>query len=145
MAVNESAFIKLVPQSARQSITVDELKVLLLQYKDFGSKTGKQISWDYDHHSFPYEIKQTEDGNRRWFYLSSDEERYNLIAFAIDQEKAKGNEAEQIQTYIQVTLGEHSTFGDKAKANELCRYLGKTLQAELHLFNKRIMYFYKRK
>ena len=145
MAVNESAFIKLVPQSARQSITVDDLKGLLLQYKDAGTKTGQQISWDYDHHSFPYEIKQKDDGNQRWFYLASDDERYNLIAFAIDQETVKGKETEQIQTYIQVTLGDHSTSGDKAKANELCRYLGRTLQAELHLFNKRIMYFYKRK
>ncbi|EIJ81661.1 hypothetical protein PB1_01930 [Bacillus methanolicus PB1] len=49
------------------------------------------------------------------------------------------------QTYIQITLPESSTFGDKGKANEFCKLFAKKLQGELHLFNGRIMYYYPRK
>ncbi|MGN1401863.1 MAG: DUF1885 family protein [Bacillus sp. (in: firmicutes)] len=142
MTVSESAFIKLVPQSAIQTITIEELKDLFRYYRNITTKTGVQLDWDYSGHAFPYEIKETSDSAGKWFYLSSAEDRYHLIALAIDQETTRDG---HIQTYIQVSLAGTSTYGDKSKANEFCRFLAKKVQGELHLFNKRIMYFYPRK
>lgn len=142
----ENAFIKLVPSSAQQSVTVDELKELFQYYKNITVKTGDQLNWQYGDSAFPYEIKETDDGKGKWFYLHSTNERYYAILIGIDQETIRdedGNESEQ--TYIQVTLPEQSTFGDKGKANEFCKFLAKKLKGELHLFNERVMYYYPRK
>jgi len=145
MKTTTNAYIKLVPASAKQTVTLKELKELFYYYKDITGKTGKQVNWDYDHHAFPYEIKETEEGKDRWFYLTSDMDRYNLIVVGISQEKLEQNGEERIQNYIQVSLPTTSTFGDKSKANEFCKFLSKKLQGELHLFNNRIMYYYPRK
>lgn len=142
----ENAFIKLVPSSAQQTITVDEVKELFHYYKNITIKTGDQLNWQYGESAFPYEIKETAEGQGTWFYLQSTHERYFAILIGIDRETVRdeeGNESEQ--TYIQITLPEQSTFGDKGKANEFCKFLAKKLQGELHLFNERIMYYYPRK
>lgn len=144
MAAN--AFIKLVPSSVKQTITVEEIKELLNYYKNITSKTGNQVDWEYGDSAFPYEIKEKNEAKGKWFYLQSTHERYYAILFGVDQEMVREEDGtERIQTYIQVTLPEQSTFGDKGKANEFCKFLAKKLQGELHLFNERIMYYYPRK
>jgi len=142
----ENAYIKLVPSSAKQTITVEEVKELFHYYKDITSKTADQLNWQYDRSAFPYEIKEKEEAKNQWFYLHSEDNRYYAILIGVDKEIIQDEDGTQrIQTYIQVTLPEQSTFGDKGKANEFCKFLAKKLQGELHLFNERIMYFYPRK
>lgn len=142
----ESAFIKLVPSSAKQTVTVDEVKELFYYYKNITIKTGDQLNWQYGDAAFPYEIKETDTGKGTWFYLHSDHERYHAILIGIDTETVQSEDGvEREQTYIQITLPEQSTYGDKGKANEFCKFLAKKLQGELHLFNERIMYYYPRK
>jgi hypothetical protein len=144
MAIN--AYIKLVPSSLKQAITTEEVKDFFLYYQENTQKTGEQIEWDYEDMAFPYEIKETEAGKGKWFYLSSNHERYNVILVGVDQEMVRDeNGEEREQTYIQITLDDRSVYGDKNKALEFCKYLGKKLQGEVHLFNGRVMYFYPRK
>lgn len=146
MMMAENAFIKLVPSSAKQTISIEEVKELFHFYKDITAKTGDQLNWQYGESAFPYEIKETEEGKGFWFYLHSDNDRYKAILLGIDKETIREeNGQEREQSYIQVTLPEQSTFGDKGKANEFCKFLAKKLQGELHLFNERIMYYYPRK
>ncbi|PLT34356.1 DUF1885 family protein [Bacillus sp. V5-8f] len=142
----ETAYIKLVPGSDKETVTLDDVKQLFAYYKQITSKTGNQLDWNYKSHAFPYEIKEPSDSGGRWMYLQSDSDRYHLILIGIDQEKAFDElHKERIQTYIQITLPKTATYGDKGKANEFCRFLAKKLKGELHLFNKRVMYFYPRK
>ncbi|MFK9092267.1 DUF1885 family protein [Bacillus salipaludis] len=141
-----SAFIKLVPLSAKQTVTIEEVKDLFHYYKKITAKTGDQLNWQYGDSAFPYEIKEKEESNGTWFYLQSDHERYNAILIGVDTETVRNEDGtENEQVYIQITLPEQSTYGDKGKANEFCKFLAKKLQGELHLFNERIMYFYPRK
>ncbi|MGC4375487.1 DUF1885 family protein [Fictibacillus sp. Mic-4] len=140
-----NAYIKLVPASAKQSITLQEVKDLLLYYKDITSKTGDQLAWKYEEASFPYTIEEKREANSRWFYLKgTDPRQYKYIMIGIDEEASEENSEEQTM-YIQVTVPDGATHGDKGKANEFCKFLAKKLSAELHLFNGRIMYYYKRK
>ncbi|KLT19384.1 hypothetical protein AA980_01950 [Neobacillus vireti] len=142
----ENAFIKLVPSSAKQTVAIEEVKDLFHYYKNITTKTGNQLNWQYGETAFPYEIKETEDGKGKWFYLHSEHERYNSILIGVDTETIRSEDGTlSEQTYIQVTLPEQSTFGDKGKANEFCKFLSKKLQGELHLFNERIMYYNPRK
>jgi len=144
MAVN--AFIKLVPSSAKQTVTIEEVKELFHYYKNITAKTGDQLDWQYGDSAFPYVIKETEEGKGKWFYLHSDHERYYAILIGVDTETVHREDVEvSEQVYIQITLPEQSTYGDKGKANEFCKFLAKKLQGELHLFNDRIMYFNPRK
>src|SRR6476660_4627482 len=127
MAIN--AYIKLVPSSLKQTITTDEAKDLFLYYQQITGKTGDELEWDYENYAFPYEIKETEEGKGKWFYLSSNHERYNAILVGVDKENYRSeNGEEKEQTYIQITLPDQSTFGDKGKANEFCKFLAKKLQ-----------------
>lgn len=144
MAIN--AYIKLVPSSSKQTISIDEVKEFFSYYKAINDKTGVQLDWNIEEFAFPYEIKETEEGKGKWFYLSGIQERYNVMLIGVDKETSKDENGEEKElTYIQVTLPEESTFGDKGKANEYCKVLAKKLKAELHLFNGRIMYFNPRK
>lgn len=144
MAVN--AFIKLVPSSVKQTITIEEVKELFHYYKDITAKTGNQLNWQYGESAFPYDIKETEGSKGKAFYLHSDHERYNAILIGVDKETViEEDNTEREQQYIQITLPEQSTHGDKGKANEFCKFLAKKLQGELHLFNERVMYYYPRK
>ncbi|RXY99419.1 DUF1885 family protein [Fictibacillus sp. S7] len=137
--MQENAYIKLVPASKQQTISIDEVKDLFHYYKDITSKTGSQLGWQYGESAFPYTIEEKSHAKGQWFYLNSnDKMRFKYIMVGVD------NEAGSIP-YIQVTLPEGFTHGDKGKANEFCKFLAKHLDAELHLFNGRIMYYYKRK
>lgn len=142
----KNAFIKLVPASAKQDLTTAELKAYFEYYKEITAKTGDQLDWSYDSSAFPYEIKEHESSQEKWFYLSSTQDRYFAILLGIDKEVVQNDDGtEKEQTYIQVTLPEKATTGDKGKANEFCKFLSKKLQGELHLFNGRVMYHYPRK
>lgn len=140
MPITESAYIKLVPASAVQEITLEEVKEYFRYYKGITSKTGEQLDWEYGEYAFPYELKEAPESEGDWFYLSSDKENYQFIAVAVGQETS-----EEKHSYIQISLSHFSSFGDKSKANEFCKFLAKKVKGELHLFNKRIMYFYPRK
>lgn len=144
--MSSNAYIKLVPSSSQQAISTEELKDLFKYYKEITSKTGDQVDWSYENSAFPYELKEKEDGKGSWFYLQSSQDRYNAILIGVDKETAiDGDGTEREQTYIQITLPPTATAGDKGKANEFSKFLGKKLKGELHLFNGRIMYFYPRK
>ncbi|MEF2095322.1 DUF1885 family protein [Bacillus sp. CFBP9009] len=144
--MTENAYIKLVPESAKGTVTIEDVKELLNYYRMITAKTGKQLDWDYDKKAFPYEMKEPERMKDKAIYLQSKEDRYHMILIGVDQEIVKGEDgSERIQSYIQFTLPETATFGDKGKANELCKFLAKKLRAQLHLFNKRVMYYYPRK
>src|SRR4051794_1158567 len=87
MVMAENAYIKLVPSSAKKSITLDELKEYFHYYREITSKTGKQVNWKYDETAFPYEIKETPEGSGQWFYLSStDPGLYYAIILGVGQE-----------------------------------------------------------
>ena len=139
--MSQSAFIKFVEGSTVQSVTLDELKEQLMKYKEQLALTGKQLGWAYDEAGFPYTIETKPEGEGKWFYLKGKNPLYKYIVFGVGKEVRD----EQESHYIQVVLPDDSTHGDKSKANELCRYLGKTYKAELHMFNGRVMYFYPRK
>ncbi len=144
--MSSNAYIKLVPSSSQQAISTEELKDLFKYYKEITSKTGDQVDWSYENSAFPYELKEKEDGKGSWFYLQSSQDRYNAILIGVDKETAiDGDGTEREQTYIQITLPPTATAGDKGKANEFSKFIGKKLKGELHLFNGRIMYFYQRK
>ncbi|NEY82167.1 DUF1885 family protein [Bacillus sp. 3H-10] len=141
-----NAYIKLVPSSAKEHVTVDEIKELFHYFKKITNKTGEQLDWEYSNAAFPYEIKEKPEGKGKWFYLYSNHERYHAILLGVDKETVVDEDGtERQQTYIQVTLPVTATYGDKGKANELSKFLAKKLKGELHLFNGRIMYFYPRK
>ncbi|MDM5337915.1 DUF1885 family protein [Fictibacillus enclensis] len=140
--MQENAYIKLVPASKQQTISIDEVKDLFHYYKDITSKTGSQLGWQYGESAFPYTIEEKSHAKGQWFYLNSnDKMRFKYIMVGVDNEAGSRSSI----PYIQVTLPEGFTHGDKGKANEFCKFLAKHLDAELHLFNGRIMYYYKRK
>ncbi|MFF2586772.1 DUF1885 family protein [Peribacillus butanolivorans] len=142
----ENAYIKLVPESVKEAVTIEDVKELLTYYQMITAKTGKQLNWDYDKKAFPYEMKEPEKMKDKVIYLQSNVDRYHMILIGVDQEIVEDEDGlERIQSYIQFTLPETATFGDKGKANELCKFLAKKLRAQLHLFNKRVMYYYPRK
>jgi len=136
-----NAYIKLVPVSTKLVITIEEVKELLTYYQEITSKTGQQLDWGYSEAAFPYQIK---DIKENVIQLKSDDPKYHSILIGVGTEANQGEEQEQ-RYFIQVTLPAMSTNGDKAKANELCKFLGKKLEGEVHLFNQRVMYYYKRK
>ncbi|MCP8970304.1 DUF1885 family protein [Ectobacillus ponti] len=129
----QHAFIKLVPKSVKESITIEDVKDYFTYYRHITSQTGKQLGWEYAENAFPYEVIQTSDAT---LHLKSSHDRYRSIYVGV------GTEDEQ--PFVQLTLPETATFGDKGKANEFCRFLAKKLEGELRLFNGRTMYFYKR-
>lgn len=144
--MTNNAYIKLVPSSAKQAITTDEIIELFNYYKKITANTGKQVSWGYENAAFPYEINEKPEGKGTWFYLTSIHEGYHIILLGIEQQQVKDDDDTLREQYvIQITLPESSTKGDKAKANEFCKFLAKKLQGELQLFNGRTMYFYPRK
>lgn len=136
--VSKSAFIKLVAGSKYSSITLQDLKELLLYYQEMTELTGKQLNWDYKEAAFPYEIIEKEESGIHYLLLQGKNPHlYQSLILGIDESK----ETPQIQ----IVLPTHATHGDLAKANELSRFLAKQVQGELHMLNGRVMYFYKRK
>jgi hypothetical protein len=144
--LSNSAYIKLVPGSTKQAITLDEVKDLFHYYKEITSKTGSQVSWEYSDAAFPYDLKEKPEGKDTWFYLKSEERGYNTLVVGIGIEQYEEENGESAtRGYIQLVLPEGSTHGDKGKGNEFCKFLARKLEGELHLFNGRVMYYYKRK
>lgn len=138
--MSQSAYIKLVPASAVQQITLDDIRGWLHHYEEQTALTGTQLGWDYQEAAFPYTLETKQD--ERWFYLKGINSHYNYIIFGtIEAESAAGDKV----PCIQVVLPDEATHGDKAKANELCKYIAKRLQAELTMFNGRTAYYYPRK
>lgn len=132
------AYVKLVPASEQQTVTLDDVKDLLQYYREITTKTGEQLSWHYGRAAFPYEFAETRDGKGKWFYLrSTDPENFRYIVFAVDTDEA-GH-------YVQITLPDDATHGDKGKANEYGKFIAKKLKGELHLFNDRIMFYHDQK
>jgi hypothetical protein len=139
--VSQSAYIKFVEGSTVSTMTLDELQEHLNKYKEQLTLTGQQLGWDYSAAGFPYSIETKPEGEGKWFYLKGKDDGYKYIVMGIGTK----TEGETIQNFVQAVLPDDATHGDKAKANELCKHLGKQLKAELHLFNGRIMYFNPRK
>ncbi|MFC5703507.1 DUF1885 family protein [Cohnella faecalis] len=139
--MGQSAYITLVQGSAVDRIDLDGVKEQLRQYKEQMSLAGRQLGWDYADAAFPYDIKQKPEANGAWFYLKGANSLYRHIVFGTGIRE----DGEASSSYIQVVLPDDSTHGDKAKANELCKWIGKRLQAEVKLFNGRTLYFNPRK
>jgi hypothetical protein len=139
------AYIKLVSASKKKTITLEEVKELFHSYQEMTKKTGEQLGWGYEEAAFPYQIMET-DGKEQWFYLKGNGDRYQTIIIGVGQEQVENEETGEMseQSFIQVTLPNGATHGDKGKANEFCKFLAKKLEGELHLFNGRVMYYYKR-
>jgi len=143
--MGNSAYIKLVKASTVSKITLQDVKDKFERYVNMTTKTGQQLGWNYAEAAFPYRIVEKPEGKDQWFYLKGhDENLYRYIVIGVGSETLPGENNEE-QYYIQVVLPEGSTHGDKAKANEFCKYLAKEFQAELHMFNDRVMYYYPRK
>ncbi len=144
-----SAYIKLVEGSATDKVTIEEVKEKLQRYIEMTSKTGQQLNWNYADAAFPYEMIDQQDEGGKWFYLKGkDSDLYKYILFGVGTEKVSsedGNGQETERSYIQVVLPDGATHGDRGKANEFCKYLAKEFNAELHLFNGRVMYYNPRK
>lgn len=142
--MSQSAYVKLVPASLKQVITIEELKDLLLYYRSITTKTGEQLSWGYADAAFPYTIEEKDEAEGKWFYLKGLDQRKNkyiLVGIGTDNNDDPNLE----QCYIQFTLTDISTHGDKGKANEFCKFIASKLKGELHLFNGRVMYYYPKK
>lgn len=145
--MSNNAYVKLVQASKQQTYTIDELKAFFQQYQVNTKKTGEQVNWNYSEVAFPYHIHDLKEGEGRWIYLKSDRPRYKYIAFGIGKEQVQQADSDESseKTYIQAVLPEGATHGDKGKAVEFLKLLGQELAGEVHLFNSRVMYFYKRK
>lgn len=139
--MGQSAYIKFVTGSAISSISLEELKERLLQYKGQLALTAKQLGWEYDDAGFPYTIETKPEGENKWFYLKGTDPLYKYIVMGVGSE----TQGDAERSFIQVVLPDGATHGDKAKGNEFCKYLARQFKAELHLFNGRIMYFNPRK
>ncbi|GKU78441.1 DUF1885 family protein [Paenibacillus sp. L3-i20] len=138
--MSQSAYIKLVQGSTNQEITLQDVRNRLLHYREQTALTGAQLDWDYAGAAFPYTIESR--GDERWFYLQGVNPNYKHIILGTGE--TTSNSGQEVPC-IQVVLPDEATHGDKAKANELCKYIAKTLQAELTMFNGRTVYYNPRK
>lgn len=139
--MTQVAFIKVQPQSKKTSLSYEDVKEILLYYQDITRKTGEQLNWEYAEAAFPYTIQETStDGHPYLLLKGNNDPNYHSIYLDLvsSPEETKPN-------ILRVTLSSSSTYGDKGKANELCRFIAKKWEAELQLFNERTMYFYDRK
>ena len=138
--MSQSAYIKLVEGSTAQEITLQEIKDAFMQYRSQTALTGDQLGWDYASAAFPYTVESA--GDDRWFYLKGTDGHYkHIIVGPAETKSVSGG----IVNCIQVVLPDESTHGDKAKGNELCKYIAKKLKAELTMFNGRTIYYNPRK
>ncbi|MNH30614.1 hypothetical protein D3C79_909200 [compost metagenome] len=113
---------------------------MLIRYCDQTALTGTQLNWNYTEAAFPYTFESKQDD--RWFYLQGTNPAYKYILFGTGEARSTDGPP---AACIQVVLPDESTHGDKAKANELCKFIAKQLQAELTMFNGRTIYYNPRK
>ncbi|WEK56352.1 MAG: DUF1885 family protein [Candidatus Cohnella colombiensis] len=139
--MGQSAYISLVQGSALAEIDLEGVKNQLNQYCEQVTLTGQQLDWDYAQTAFPYKIESKPEAADQWFYLKGSNPLYRYIVFGTGIREEEGANI----PYIHVVLPDGSTHGDKSKANELCKWIGKKLQAKVQLFNGRTMYFNPRK
>lgn len=139
--MSQSAYISLVQGSAADRVTLEDVKRQLLHYREQTALTGRQLDWNYADAAFPYTIETKPGEEDRWFYLKGRKPPYRYILFGTGS-RAEG---ETIVPCIQVVLPDVATHGDKSKANEYCKWLGKKLLAEVKLFNGRTIYYNPRK
>src|SRR5690606_21974519 len=149
-ALAQVAVITLAEGSAVSSVTLDDVAAQLEHYREQLRKTGEQLGWPYEQAAFPYVVEK--DGEGRWLYLKGTG-KYGRIAIAAGSEpaagapeaggnaEAEGEPAPKARHVVHVVLPDDSTYGDKSKGNELCKYLGKTWKAEVKLFNGRTIYY----
>lgn len=136
----QSAYIKLVQGSAATEVTTPDIRQLLQQYRESAALTGRQLGWDYASAAFPYTIEAGSDD--RWFYLKGVTPQYKHIIMGAGETAASDGGGVPC---IQVVLPDEATHGDKAKGNELCKYMARKLQGELVMFNGRTVYYNPRK
>ncbi|MBN2908422.1 DUF1885 family protein [Polycladomyces sp. WAk] len=133
--MNQVATIRLVEGSIQSEIELHQVKEHLERYRKMSAYTGQQLDWDYAAAAFPYRIEEKSKDGRSWLVLTgTDPNLYKHLVIGVAEPDR-----------IQIILPADSTHGDKAKANELSRYLARSLKAELYLFNGRVMYFNPRK
>lgn len=140
--VGQSAYITMVQGSAAAEVSLDGVKEQLRQYREQMALTGRQLGWDYAEAAFPYEIKDKPEANGRWFYLKGTGPLYRHIVIGTGE---RTQDETASVPFIQVVLPDDATHGDKAKANELCKWIGNRLKAEVQLFNGRTIYYNPRK
>ncbi|WP_017727133.1 DUF1885 family protein [Halalkalibacterium ligniniphilum] len=129
-----------IPQPT-EPMTVELVKSQLERYQHMTIKTGNQLDWEYKEAAFPYKIVPLEGQENDAFYLKGMNPLYRYIVFAIENE-ATQNENEEIITsksIIHVYLVDSSTHGDKGKAIEFCKFLGKQFKGAVHLYNGRVL------
>lgn len=139
--MSQSAYVQLVKGSTTDNVTLEDVRSIFDRYREQTALTGKQLDWQYDDMAFPYEIEQRTNDGVDWLCLKGTNSDYRYIFIGIGTKEREGVTI----PYIQFVLPDGSTHGDKAKANEFCKYFGKTLQAEVQLFNGRTMYFNSRR
>jgi len=135
--MSQSAYISLVVRQPDETLTLDKVRQQLEHYREQTSLTGRQLGWNYEDAAFPYTIETRPGEEDKWFYLKGANPLYKYIVFGVGERQ----EGDGTVPYIQVVLPDGATHGDKAKANEICKWLGRRLQAEVKLFNGRIMRF----
>jgi hypothetical protein len=159
--LGRSAYITFVEGSTVQQVSLQDVKEKINHYIDMVNKTAKQLDWEYNNAAFPYTIVEKPEARGQWLYLQGkDSKLYKYILVGVGsrqiekkaaQPKTDGDEeTSSVSTptqehYIQITLTEESTHGDKGKANEFCKHLGKEYKAQVQLFNDRVMYYNPRK
>ena len=121
-----NTFLKL---PAGKTVTIEEVKQLLERYRTALGKTGEQLGWAYGQAAFPYAVGEHEAA----LYLQGDGRLYKGIVISV--------RTTEEATFIDVALPPGATHGDKGKANEFSKWLGKALGGELHLFSGRTMVF----
>jgi hypothetical protein len=141
LKLSQSAYIKFVEGSVVERLSLDEVKTWLERYREQTSLTGQQLGWNYSEAAFPYTIETKPGEEHLWFYLKGTTPLYHYILFGVGTK----TEGEREVPYVQVVLPDDATHGDKAKGNELCKYMAKHLKAELTMFNGRTLYFNPRK
>jgi Domain of unknown function (DUF1885). len=139
--MSQSAYISLVQGSTVSEIDLEGVKDQLRRYREQLSLTGKQLGWEYEEAGFPYTIENKPEADGKWFYLKGAVPQYRYIVVGTGNRESEGATV----PCIQFVLPDDSTHGDKSKANELCKWIGKQLQAEVRMFNGRTIYFNPRK
>ncbi|MCQ6558209.1 DUF1885 family protein [Paenibacillus mendelii] len=139
--MGQSAYITFTDGSLVDRLDLSGVKAQLDRYREQTSLTGQQLGWDYTEAAFPYTFETKPGEEDRWFYLKGTSPLYNYILFGVGTKQDDDRE----KAFVQVVLPDSATHGDKAKGNELCKYMAKQLQAELKMFNGRTIYYNPRK